>query len=144
MADHSSWIMAFKGDGNMKRINLRIKLGRNPLVKEHMVNAYLTPVAGLVIHPGVEWDGAEDRIIVKRNCWVITQYPTGKMAFSGIFTMQDALDIVNRDMAPFNWVGLSVEDVIAPNDAIALQALAKRVNEQISIAYKGHSEARKK
>ena len=121
----------------MHRIKVRIRVGREPLTKEHTVSAYMTPVAGLVIHPEVEYDTHEDRFINKRNRWAITQYPTGLQAFGEIPTMQEAFEIVTKDMEPFNWVGLNADEAMAVNDAKELQLLARSVNEKIAKARKG-------
>ena len=128
----------------MRKINVKIKVGRDSLAKEYMVSAYMTPVAGLVVHPDVEYDTHDDRFILKRNSWAITQYPTGRMAFGNIFTRKEAFDIVNKEMAGFNWVGLTPEEAMAVNDAKELQMLARRVNEEIAKSRKLQLGARSK
>ena len=116
----------------MRRIKVKIKVGREPLVKEHMLSAYMTPVAGLVIHPEVEYDSHDERFIRKQHRWAITQYPTGLQAFGQIPTLEEALEIVNHDMLPFNWVGLNADEAMAVNDPKELQLLARTVNEKIA------------
>lgn len=128
----------------MRRVKVRIRVGRGSLTKEHHVSAYMTSVAGLVIHPEVEYDSTAGRFISKRNTWAITQYPTGLLAFGGIFTMQEAFDIVEKDMIPFNWVGLNADEAMAVNDAEELQVLANKVKEKIAMSRKIQQEARSK
>ena len=128
----------------MRKIKLTIRIGRDPLVKEYKVSAYMTSVAGLVVHPEVEYDTVDDKFIIKRNSWAITQYPTGALVFGKIFTMTEAFDIVVQDMAAFNWVGLTAEDAMVPNDPQALQAMARTVNEKIKKDRQLQQQARSK
>lgn len=128
----------------MKRINIKIKVGHHPITKEYQVSAYLTPVAGLVVHPEVEMDVTENRFIVRRNSWAITQFPTGTMVFGGIYTSEEAFQIVNTDLVAFNWVGLTAADSMVPNDANLMHEMARKVNRKIGASRQTWQAARKK
>jgi ArsR family metal-binding transcriptional regulator len=118
----------------MRKIKAKIRIGSGPLFKECTVSAYMTSVAGLIVHPEVEYDTRDDRFINKRGKWSITQYPTGLQAFCNILSLEAAIEIVEKDMAPFNWVGLNAEDVMVVNDAKDMQLLANSVKEKIAKA----------
>ena len=116
----------------MKKIKMKIKIGRNDQCKDVFVVAYMTPVAGLILHTAVIWDTISDRIIIKRNNWCISQYPTGLRCFGSIPKKEDALWIVTKMLNGFNWVGFTAEDIMSVNDKNAISKLASEVNNYIA------------
>lgn len=120
-------------------LDIKHRCGQSGKESSHNCLVYLTPVAGLCIHSSHRWDTYKgpDAFTIRRNNWVIAQYPTGLRAFGDIHTKEMALDIVMRYMAEgFNWVGLTGDDVTKSNDPKAFKKLQEDVNQHIKAANK--------
>lgn len=115
-----------------KKVKVSIPLGAGSGLIRAEVVAYKTKIAGIVVHREVKYDDNKKRTILMNGSWNITQYPTGLKAFGGIPTKKHAIDIAENYMKDFNWVGLNVDDVMAPNDSKTIQEMAKNVNRVIS------------
>lgn len=115
-----------------KKVKIVIRLGTGNSVIQTEVIAYKTKIAGIVVHREIKHDEVKNKTVALNGSWNITQYPTGLKAFGGIPTKNHAIDIAENYMAGFNWVGLNVDDVMAPNDSKAIQEMAKKVNTVIS------------
>lgn len=87
------------------------------------VDAHTTAVAGLVVAPlrELEVRGATQRIITRKNNWVIWLYPIGMRVLGEFPTKAQAIEFANTRLAKYSFVGLFVEDVRKANDMHAMQ-----------------------
>jgi hypothetical protein len=116
----------------MKRVKLRVKIGNEPNVIHHETKAYMTDLAGVVLHPSLGVERGTNRVFQRRREWNITQYPTGLRIFGPFRTMEDALTTINKFMRPYNWVGLNAEDIIGSNGREEMNNLATQVKDYMA------------
>lgn len=92
-----------------------------PIIK---VDAYTTPVAGLVVHPARSYvySKGEYRVLRRNRHWNISLYPTGVKVLSGIPSKEQAIEFVVTHLSEYKWIGLRIEDVREANDMKAMGA----------------------
>lgn len=116
----------------MRKVKLGIQIGTpsGGTILVHQATVELSPTAGLVVHPEFLCvDGYTNKIIRRRNRWVITHYPSGLAAFKDIPTKADALEIIANHMSHLNWVGMTGNDAVKSNPAEDISSMVKAVRE---------------
>jgi hypothetical protein len=112
------------------KVNIFMREGRERI----LIEAYTTPVAGLVLHPRRDYvtQNRIERIIVRRNSWDISLYPVGLRVFGDIPSYQQAYEITTERLAKYSWIAFTAKDVQDSNDMNAMSAEAVEIRRLIA------------
>jgi len=106
----------------LKRVPVSIVMMENkPRVT---VQAYTTPVAGLVVAPlhQIVWRKGREQVVKRQRNWCIWTYPVGLRLLAGFPTKQQAVDFCTTHLAKYSWVALLKEDILKNNDMDAMRS----------------------